>query len=63
MTIKTLTNAVDLAALQADWDRLHANAGGSVFQTYDWNITWWRLFGKGLELRIITQWDGVNLSV
>jgi len=47
-----------LAALSREWNGLLGKSpGGSVFLTYEWIDTWWRAFGKGRELFILTQRD------
>ncbi len=44
-----------LAALSGEWDRLLGKSpGDSVFLTYEWIDTWWRAFGRGRELFILT---------
>jgi CelD/BcsL family acetyltransferase involved in cellulose biosynthesis len=46
------------AALAGEWDRLLGKSpGDSVFLTYEWIDTWWRAFGRGRELFILTLRD------
>ena len=52
-----ITDAVGLADLQADWQRLASVCpAATVFQTYEWNAAWWRHFGRvpGRRLRVLT---------
>jgi CelD/BcsL family acetyltransferase involved in cellulose biosynthesis len=34
------------------WDRATAQAGGTVYMSYDWCRTWWQFYGGNKELRI-----------
>jgi CelD/BcsL family acetyltransferase involved in cellulose biosynthesis len=43
----------DSTELRESWNRLNILSGGSIFQTYEWNRTWWNHFGTGKDLSII----------
>lgn len=58
MDLSLITTAADLAALEADWDRLVDQAPeASVFQTFPWQSIWWQTFGAGRSLRIVAVHD------
>jgi CelD/BcsL family acetyltransferase involved in cellulose biosynthesis len=45
-----------MLALESEWRNLAENCPtATVFQTYEWNVTWWRYFGKtyGRKLNIL----------
>ena len=44
-----------LASLRDEWDALLTKAEGvSVFVSWEWNHHWWRHYGKGHQLRVLT---------
>ncbi len=54
MQASLISTEEDFFALEAQWNRLvERSATSSVFQTFAWQATWWRFFGRGQELRII----------
>lgn len=47
-----------LVELGADWnDLLKICPGNLLYLTHEWHHVWWRHFGKGNELFIISVWD------
>ena len=49
----------DIPIFGKAWDRLVDEAPeGSVFQTFDWQTAWWRMFGENRKLRIILVKEG-----
>jgi CelD/BcsL family acetyltransferase involved in cellulose biosynthesis len=58
MTTRVFTTTSELAALQVAWRDLHASARGTIFQTLEWNATWWQVFGEASEMRVWTAWEG-----
>jgi CelD/BcsL family acetyltransferase involved in cellulose biosynthesis len=57
-----LKQADALDALEVRWTRLvERSPEASVFQTFAWQSIWWRVFGKGRDLRIILAEDGEEL--
>lgn len=49
-----IENNDDFAALKEDWQDLTARSGASIFQSWTWCRHWWRTFGSGKRLAIIT---------
>lgn len=52
----TIASRDGLARLEPEWRRLaEQSATATVFQTFEWNATWWRHYGRrpGRRLRII----------
>lgn len=45
-----------LEDVREDWTRL-ADASGSIFSTYEWAQTWWRHYGEGDRLEIVSRLD------
>lgn len=53
-----------LVSRRDEWNRLVADSGASIFQTYEWNECWWRCFGQEANLSIlIVENDGALLGV
>jgi CelD/BcsL family acetyltransferase involved in cellulose biosynthesis len=51
-----------LRELQPEWETLLERVPGtSIFQTFQWNACWWRIFGKGDRLLVITCRKGPQL--
>lgn len=52
-SVETRRGDAAFAGLAAEWDNLHARcAGASPFQTYAWQSSWWRSYGRSGRLRI-----------
>lgn len=56
MRITVATTTEQLIGLREEWQKLERDAHATVFQTWDWNVQWWMVFGlqkgcmaKGLE--------------
>lgn len=48
--------------LRANWDALVSQmASPNIFLTWEWVTIWWKWFQRGLELFILSVWDGSNL--
>jgi CelD/BcsL family acetyltransferase involved in cellulose biosynthesis len=46
LTVTSVTTEEGVAALRADWDRLlSASPSASIFQSWEWAMSWWRRFG------------------
>jgi CelD/BcsL family acetyltransferase involved in cellulose biosynthesis len=58
---RTITDGAGLEALVQQWQCLHDEAEGTVYQTPEWLTTWWRLYEKQFRLRVLTGWDGDRL--
>jgi CelD/BcsL family acetyltransferase involved in cellulose biosynthesis len=50
----SVREATEFAALSTDWAALHACAPvASVFNGFAWQAEWWRVYGRGRELRML----------
>ena len=61
MTHETITGDEEFFALREPWERLHAQVRGTVFQTFDWLSTWWRIYHHHFALRVLTGWEESRL--
>ncbi|MFZ3258629.1 MAG: GNAT family N-acetyltransferase [Candidatus Acidiferrales bacterium] len=54
----------DLETLRPDWERLlMAFPGASIFSSWEWLASWWRAFGEGQSLHVLTfQNSGSRLA-
>src|SRR5438876_1751110 len=41
-SVRVVRSTGELDALQPAWSALHAQTGGSVFQSYEWQRSWWK---------------------
>jgi CelD/BcsL family acetyltransferase involved in cellulose biosynthesis len=48
------TDLAAMAAMREEWDALVGEAGGDIYFTYDWCRTWWRYYGRGRQLSILS---------
>lgn len=64
LTVEVVDGAGAFDALQRDWDALLARCDATVFQSFEWQRTWWRHFGEGrpgARLHLVTVRDGRGL--
>lgn len=62
MQFSIVSTMDDFSALEDRWNDLISRApGSSVFQTFAWLNTWWRVFGDDRAMHIITASDGKTL--
>lgn len=47
LTTRLITTADGFDALRPAWESLFEAGDGSVFQSYEWQRTWWKYFGEG----------------
>jgi len=47
--------------LETEWNLLNEQAEYTIFQTFDWNRTWWKYFGDFGKLQIFVLYDGDNV--
>jgi len=60
--VRVVDSAAGLAALEADWERLSAEAQvTSVFATADWQRGWWDHYGRDQPLRVLVASDGAQV--
>lgn len=58
MEIKIVCTEADFDSLQNDWTRLiKINSAHSVFQSWEWQRTWWKYYGINHALRIIVAYQ------
>ncbi len=55
--ISVVSTEEDFNALASDWDRLVNESDCTIFQTYEWQRTWWKYYGKGRELHCLVFED------
>jgi len=51
LDLKVVTSTAGLDALRSKWSDLHLRTGASVFQSYEWQRTWWAHFGENVTSR------------
>lgn len=51
--VRVITTNAEFDALETEWNRVLDHAGATVFQTYEWQRTWWKYFA--------TSRDGLNI--
>jgi CelD/BcsL family acetyltransferase involved in cellulose biosynthesis len=59
MDLETLRGEGEFMALESSWKSLlESSKTDSVFSTFEWLSTWWRHFGQGKQLSIVTAQRG-----
>jgi len=62
LRVEEHTTLAELIALEREWEDLTARATSpTIFQTWDWVVTWYETFGRGLDLRVFSVRDGGRL--
>jgi CelD/BcsL family acetyltransferase involved in cellulose biosynthesis len=60
--VTVIEHEAALAALSPEWNQLlQASAAASAFLTFEWVSVWWRHFGRGRRLWIVTVRSGGEL--
>jgi CelD/BcsL family acetyltransferase involved in cellulose biosynthesis len=54
LDLKVITDPSKFLALRNEWNHVVEACPTSIFQTFDWQSVWWKYFGEGLHLHIIT---------
>ena len=55
LTVKAVRSVQAFAHIAADWNQLHERAAGaSPFTAWAWQFEWWRVYGAGRSLHILT---------
>lgn len=58
MHVEKIDTEEKFQALKQDWNRLLSqSAADTIFLSWDWLFTWWRIYGQGRELYILTVKD------
>ncbi len=53
LSVSIVISASEFDSLETVWDQLIGNSDCSVFQTYEWQKTWWSHFGGDKDLHIL----------
>lgn len=61
MNIRVVDNDNDFDQLEQSWSELVSLADLHIFQTFEWNRTWWKYFGAGRKLHLILIYDDSRL--
>ncbi len=59
--VQTFTSFEDARAIASEWDALASGLGGSLYMTFAWCEVWWRHYGEGRELRVVSVRSGGEL--
>lgn len=59
--LETFTSFDDAQTFETEWDGLVASLNGSLYSTFTWCQVWWRHYGEGRDLRLITVRVGDEL--
>lgn len=62
MDVRIVESVAGFADLEAAFERLaHAATATSIFESFDWQLAWWRTYGKDRPLRLLvaTEADAV----
>jgi CelD/BcsL family acetyltransferase involved in cellulose biosynthesis len=65
LELRVVEHASELDALEREWNALLERSDASVFQSFEWQRTWWRHFGegrRGARLHLVTLRDGDGLA-
>jgi CelD/BcsL family acetyltransferase involved in cellulose biosynthesis len=54
LRLETFTSFEDARVIAQEWDALIARIEGSLYMTFSWCQVWWRHYGAGRELRLMT---------
>ncbi len=65
MALRCVTSEDEFRALEPAWRALfQSNPNHTPYQSWDWNYTWWRLFGEPGRLRLLVdEVDGTLLGI
>jgi len=61
--VDVVSRVADFAGLAAEWtDLLSSSAADALFLTWEWLFTWWKHFGDGRQLQLLTVRRGGRLA-
>jgi CelD/BcsL family acetyltransferase involved in cellulose biosynthesis len=64
LAIDAITDAAGLAGLKAEWQSLaDRSPDATLFQTWEWQATWWRHFGRGRLWLLTARDDGALVGL
>jgi CelD/BcsL family acetyltransferase involved in cellulose biosynthesis len=52
LSIDVVRNVESFANLRDEWEDLVQRSGGTIFQSFDWNILWWKHYGNPVRHRL-----------
>jgi hypothetical protein len=59
---RLITTKEDLLSLVDSWNLLHKEVNGTIFQTFEWNASWWDIYAqKNFQLCVFTVWNDSQL--
>ncbi len=61
LQIKVIDSTEEFESLQSEWDELVVHTSGNVFLMHAWLSGWWRVYGDGNRLHIVTVRDSGKL--
>jgi CelD/BcsL family acetyltransferase involved in cellulose biosynthesis len=64
LRVEVIRDPEALDAIEPDWNELLRTSDATVFQSFEWQRTWWRHFGerrRGAGLHLVTVRDGSTL--
>lgn len=56
-----ITDSAEFDDLEIQWEELANNSDSTIFQTFQWNRTWWKHFGTEGQLHLILLLHGEKL--
>ncbi len=64
MKIDVITTKKEFEAIRERWGALLANSGGNIFQTWEWQWSWWKYYARDKKLYILvaTEKDLVGIA-
>src|SRR5262244_253607 len=63
LDLRVVSSTPELDALEPAWIRLHAESGGSPFQSFEWQRIWWKHMGEQVparRLHVVVLSDGAE---
>src|SRR5437588_3590263 len=55
--VRLVRDETDLRRLEGPWTELVLkSSAATIFSTFQWNAAWWRHFGEGKRLSVLTVW-------
>jgi CelD/BcsL family acetyltransferase involved in cellulose biosynthesis len=61
LDIRIISNKRGFQLLREEWQELAEKNDGFIYQTFEWNWIWWKYFGAGKKLHIMTLRDDKRL--
>ncbi len=61
MITRIISTDEEFFSLREAWNALHAEAQGNIYQTFEWQSQWWKLYGPKFKLLVLTGWEEQRL--